>query len=146
MGAGCEVIVIKCYYSREKKYNFWIVTNLSEKPTKKKITDSTKSLTVTHANLEIVLKPDILRQAGPSLPPPNEGSRYEAKDGGSVKSGLQRTSSSQTLGEDHSGTFSTEFLCILLLYPCSEPAGTHSLCSARSQGEEMMRSTPNLKQ
>lgn len=120
--------------------------NLSEKPTQKKISDSTKIQTVTHANSEKVLKPDILGQAGPSHPSPNQGSRYEAKDRGSVESGLHRTSSSQTLCKDHRGAFSTEFLCILLLYPCSECAGTHSLYSAKYQGEETMSFTPNLKQ
>lgn len=36
IGAGYEVIGIKCYYSREITNNFWIVTNLSEKPTQEK--------------------------------------------------------------------------------------------------------------
>lgn len=92
-----------------------------------------------------MLKSDILGQVGPSHPSPNQGSRYEAKDRGSVNSRLQRMSSSQTFCKDHKGTFSTEFLCILLLYACSEHAGTHSLHPAKSQGEEMMRFTPNLK-
>lgn len=143
-GAGCEVIGKKCYYSREI-IDFWIVTTLSEKPAQEKISDSTKTQTVTRANPEKVLKPDFLGQAGPPHPFPKQGSRYKAKDRGSVKSGLPRTSSRQTLCKDHSSTFSMEFLCILL-HPCSERMGTHSLHSAESQGEEMMRFIPSLKQ
>lgn len=141
---GCEVIGIKCYYSREI-INFWIVTNASEKPTQERNPDSTRTQTVTHANPEKVLKPDFLGQAGPSHPSPKQGSRYGAKDRGSVKSGLQRTSSRQTLCKDHISTFSMEFLNFLL-YPGGERAGTHSLHSAESQGDEMMGFIPNLKQ
>lgn len=50
IGARCEVIGIKIYHSREIINNFWIVTNLSGKPTQEKISNSTKTQTVTHAN------------------------------------------------------------------------------------------------